>query len=94
MVARAAPVTMFVAPGPIDEVQASVDIRFRVLANAAAACTMACSLRPCQYRRPDPGSAVSSASSSAWPRPATLPCPKMPKQPSMSRCRVPSRSLC
>ncbi len=52
MVASAAPVTMFVAPGPIDDVQASVDIRFRVRANAAAACTMACSLRPCRYFRP------------------------------------------
>src|SRR3954451_17132781 len=31
--------------------------------------------------------------SSAWPTPATLPCPKMPKQPGMSRCRTPSRSL-
>ena len=48
MVASAAPVTMLVAPGPTDDVQASVDIRFLVRANAAAACTMACSLRPCQ----------------------------------------------
>ena len=52
MVASAAPVTMFVAPGPIEEVQASVDIRFRVRANATAACTMACSLRPCRYFSP------------------------------------------
>jgi hypothetical protein len=28
MVASAAPVTMFVAPGPIDDVQASVESRF------------------------------------------------------------------
>ena len=31
-VASAAPVTMFVAPGPIDDVHASVDSRFRVRA--------------------------------------------------------------
>ena len=46
MVARAAPVTMFVAPGPTEVVHASVDIRFRILAKPAAACTIACSLRP------------------------------------------------
>ena len=45
MVASAAPVTMFVAPGPIDEVQANVDRRLRIRAKAAAACTIACSLR-------------------------------------------------
>ena len=36
---------------------------------------------------------ASSASSSACPTPATLPCPKMPKQPANSRCSTPSRSL-
>ncbi len=45
MVAPAAPVTMLVAPGPIDVVQASVRVRFDILAKAAAVCTMACSLR-------------------------------------------------
>ena len=45
MVARAAPVTMLVAPGPTDEVQAKVASRLRMRANAAAVCTMACSLR-------------------------------------------------
>ena len=43
MVASAAPVTMFVAPGPIEEVQAKTDSRLRARAKAAAACTMACS---------------------------------------------------
>ncbi len=45
MVARAAPVTMFVAPGPTDEVHAQADSRFRIRAKPTAACTMACSLR-------------------------------------------------
>jgi hypothetical protein len=45
MVASAAPVTMLVAPGPIDEVQASVARRLRARAKAAAAWTMPCSLR-------------------------------------------------
>ena len=43
MVAVAAPVTMLVAPGPMDEMQAKVPSRFFVLANAAAMCTAACS---------------------------------------------------
>ncbi len=45
-VARAAPVTMLVAPGPTEVVQASVASRLRILANPTAACTIACSLRP------------------------------------------------
>ena len=36
---------------------------------------------------------ASSFCSSAWPIPATLPWPKMPKQPAKSFCRSPSRSL-
>ena len=43
MVARAAPVTMFVAPGPTDEVHAQADSRLRIRANATAVCTIACS---------------------------------------------------
>ena len=89
-VASAAPVTMLVAPGPIEVVQARVDNRLRIRANPAAACTIPCSLRPWRYGTEPP---ASSASSSAWPIPATLPCPKMPKQPSISRCRTPSRSV-
>ena len=45
MVAVAAPVTMLVAPGPIEVVQASVCRRLAVLAKAVAACTIPCSLR-------------------------------------------------
>ena len=45
IVAVAAPVTMFVAPGPIEVVQASVLNRLLCLAYAAAVCTIACSLR-------------------------------------------------
>ena len=48
IVASAAPVTMLVAPGPIEEVTARADSRLRARANPAAACTMACSLRPGQ----------------------------------------------
>ncbi len=45
VVASAAPVTMFVAPGPIEDVTAQVCNRFLCLAKAAAACTPPCSLR-------------------------------------------------
>ena len=45
IVAPAAPVIMFVAPGPIELVQASVRRRLCIFAYAAAVCTIACSLR-------------------------------------------------
>ena len=45
-VASAAPVTRFVAPGPIEVVQAIADSRLRILAKPAAGWTIACSLRP------------------------------------------------
>ena len=45
MVASAAPVTMLVAPGPMELVQASVWSRFFCRAKAAAVWTIACSLR-------------------------------------------------
>jgi hypothetical protein len=45
-VASAAPVTMFVAPGPIDVVHAQVESRLRWRAYPAAMWTMPCSLRP------------------------------------------------
>ena len=45
-VARAAPVTMFVAPGPMEEVQANACRRCEARAYPAAACTIACSFRP------------------------------------------------
>ena len=90
-VATAAPVTMFVAPGPMDVVHASVASRFFARANADAVCTIACSLRTSVY-----GSSFGSRradSSNASPTPATFPCPKIPKQPCTSRCSMPSRSL-
>src|SRR5215213_1069445 len=37
-------------------------------------------------------SPANSACSRAWPIPATLPWPKMPKQPANSRCSTPSDS--
>ena len=43
--APAAAVIMFVAPGPIELVQAKVESRLVCLAKAAAVWTMACSLR-------------------------------------------------
>ena len=46
MVASAAPVTMFDAPGPIEAVHANAWSRFLIRAYAADACTMPCSLRP------------------------------------------------
>ena len=45
IVASAAPVTMFVAPGPIDDVHAIALSRFFWRAYADAVCTIACSLR-------------------------------------------------
>ena len=43
IVAVAAPVSMFVAPGPIEAVQASVESRRDALATPRAVCTIACS---------------------------------------------------
>jgi hypothetical protein len=45
VVATAAPVSMFVEPGPIEALQAMACSRFSVRANATEACTMPCSLR-------------------------------------------------
>ena len=45
VVASAAPVSMFVDPGPIEAVHARVCSRLRVRAYATEACTMPCSLR-------------------------------------------------
>jgi hypothetical protein len=45
MVAPAAAVTMLVAPGPIDVVHTNAPRRSFMRANAAAECTIACSLR-------------------------------------------------
>ena len=45
IVASAAPVTMFVAPGPIDDVHTNAPSRFRIRAYPTAACTIPCSFR-------------------------------------------------
>ena len=45
MVASAAPVSMLVAPGPIELVQASVRRRFAIFAKPTAVWTIACSFR-------------------------------------------------
>src|SRR3954464_7149899 len=52
---------------------------------------MPCSLRARGYGRS--AEPVVCASRSACPTPATLPCPKIPKHPGISRCCTPSRSL-
>ena len=45
MVAKAAPVIILVAPGPIEVVQTMARVRNVALAKAAAVWTIACSLR-------------------------------------------------
>src|SRR5215831_7552841 len=75
---------MFSAPGPIEEVTARVACRRLCLANAVAACTRACSWRPWM------NGIVSLSWSSAWPSPATLPWPKMPRVAGTRRRRWPS----
>ena len=45
VVATAAPVSIFVAPGPTEAVQANVARRLFIRANAEDSCTIACSLR-------------------------------------------------
>src|SRR5882757_5474123 len=95
MVARAAPVSMLVEPGPMLAVTAHACSLSFCLAYAAAVCTIACSLRPNTYRSPGSVPALAawiSSCNSAWPMPATLPCPKMPKQPAKNLLRSPSRS--
>jgi hypothetical protein len=83
-VARPAPVTMLSAPGPIEAVTASVACRRDALAYPDAMCTSACSLRPCT-------NGIASLSwSNAWPRPATLPWPKMPSVAGTNLRRRPS----
>jgi hypothetical protein len=44
IVAVAAPVSMLVAPGPMELVHANVPSRCRALAKAMAVCTIACSV--------------------------------------------------
>jgi hypothetical protein len=45
VVASAAPVSMFVEPGPIEAVHAIACMRLRMREKPTAACTMPCSLR-------------------------------------------------
>ena len=70
IVASAAPVTMFVAPGPIDVVQASVESRFRIRANADDGVDHRLLVAGLAIRQ-EPGVA-SSASSSACPTPGDV----------------------
>ena len=49
--AAAAPVTMFVAPGPIELVQTSARMRVLIFAKAEAVCTIACSFRHRKKRK-------------------------------------------
>jgi hypothetical protein len=78
---------MLVAPGPIDEVQAIMRRRRDALANAIAACAIACSL--CARKVGSASRACHSASPSA----ATLPWPKIAHTPANSGCVPPSISL-
>jgi hypothetical protein len=85
--ATAAAVTMFVAPGPIELVQAIMRRRWLTLAKAIAAKPIACSL--CARKV----GSRSRASYSASPIPATLPCPKMAKTPANNGTSRSSNSL-
>src|SRR6516165_8057986 len=80
---------MFVAPGPIEVVQAIMRRRRFALAKATAASAIACSL--CAR---NVGSR-SLAAYSASPKPATLPWPKIATTPAKRACSWPSVSpLC
>ncbi len=85
--ATAAAVTMFVAPGPMDVVQAIMRRRACAFANAMAAWAIACSLWARRVGR------RSWAAWSASPRPATLPWPKIAHTPPKSGTSVPSASV-
>ena len=81
--ASAAPVSMLVEPGPIDAVQAKVG---QPVAHPGVAdrgvhhALLVAGLVVGQRARVE----QLAPRSSAWPTPATLPCPKMPKQPANS----------
>jgi hypothetical protein len=85
--ATAAAVTMFVARGPMELVQAIMRRRRLALAKAIAAKPIACSL--CARKV----GSRSHASYNASPIPATLPCPKMAKTPTNKGTSRPSTSL-
>ena len=85
--AVAAAVTMFVAPGPIDEV-AIISCRRRLaLAKPMAASVIDCSFWPRQV------GSRSCTASSASDRQVTLPWPNIPKTPANSGTRWPSISV-
>ena len=86
IVAVAAPVTMFVAPGPIDVRQANALRRFDILAKPMAVWTIDCSLRARWYGNAGP------ASWSPCATPPMLPWPKIPQHPAKNRCASPSSS--
>jgi hypothetical protein len=85
--AMPAAVTMFVAPGPIDDVHTMICWRRIAFANAAAARPMPCSFCPRH-------TGISSrCTSSEWPRLVTLPCPKIASTPGNSGTSSPSTTM-
>jgi hypothetical protein len=78
---------MFRAPGPIEVVHAMTWRRNFALANAIAACAIACSLWARQVGR------TSRTWCSASPRPATLPWPKIAQTPANSGASAPSMTV-
>ena len=87
--ASAAPaaVTMFVAPGPIEDVATMICRRRVAFANATAASAMPCSFWPRQV-----GSVVPRLVERV-PRPVTLPCPKIANTPGNSGASRPSTTV-
>ena len=88
IVASAAPVTMLVAPGPIEEVHASVARRRVAFAKPAAVCTIDCSLRPWKK-----GSSVAVLVERLPDARARCRARRCRSIAGISRCRSPSRSL-
>ena len=84
--ATAAAVTMFRAPGPIEEVATMTWRRRIALAKATPASAIPCSFWPRQV------GSWSWAPSRARPRLVTLPCPKIAKTPGKRGASAPSIS--
>src|SRR5260370_41890903 len=72
IVAVAAPVTMLVAPGPIDEVQANVCRRVLGFVEPVATCSLACRLPGWEERK-------GGVCWRAWPGPARVASPDIAK---------------
>ena len=85
-VAQPAAVTMFMAPGPMEETQGMISSLFFCLAKAMAARAMFCSFLPCRKRMACPPCC------SAWPTPTTQPWPKTPNRWLTNLCSTPSSS--